>query len=118
MFTIISVVFLMVLAAVIMFKGGSMIKAYNQTTTQKVSPLIASGTGGVIFSVALIILGMNSWTIVDPGHNKVQVYLGEVQPTALAEGFSVVNPILDFVSFDLRKQLNGLKCQHRISSSL
>ena len=54
----------------------------------------------VLFLVAW--LGMNSYTTVSPGHNKVGTLFGEVSGQPLAEGFHIVNPILKFYIYDLR----------------
>lgn len=70
--------------------------------SERVSTAIPSSIAGGVVIFALVILGMNSFTIVEKGHNKVPVFLGEVQPVPLAEGFHIVNPILEFTTFDLR----------------
>ena len=54
----------------------------------------------VLFLVAWV--GMNSYTTVAPGHNKVGTLFGEVSGQPLAEGFHIVNPILKFYTYDLR----------------
>jgi len=54
----------------------------------------------VLFLVAWV--GMNSYTTVAPGHNKVGTLFGEVSGEPLAEGFHIVNPILKFYTYDLR----------------
>lgn len=60
----------------------------------------------VIYGV-LALLGLmvffNAYTTVEAGHNKVATLFGKVQPEPYAEGFHLVNPLLDFVSFDLRQ---------------
>ncbi len=50
----------------------------------------------------LIWVGMNSYTTVSPGHNKVATLFGDIRPDALDEGFHVVNPLLKFYTYDLR----------------
>lgn len=57
--------------------------------------------GGVL---ALLMVLFNSFTTVEAGHNKVATLFGEVQPEAYAEGLHIVNPLLNFVAFDLRQQ--------------
>ena len=52
----------------------------------------------------LIIVLFNSYTTVPAGHNKVATLFGKVQTEAYPEGFHFVNPLLNFVSFDLRQQ--------------
>jgi regulator of protease activity HflC (stomatin/prohibitin superfamily) len=46
---------------------------------------------------------LNSYTTVKAGHNKVATLFGEVQPEPLKEGFHFVNPLYNFVSFDIRQ---------------
>ncbi len=50
----------------------------------------------------LVWLGMNSYTTVSPGHNKVATLFGDIRPEPLDEGFHVVNPLLKFYTYDLR----------------
>ena len=59
----------------------------------------------VISVVALFVLvwvGMNSYTTVSPGHNKVATLFGEIRDEPLGEGFHIVNPFLKFYIYDLR----------------
>ncbi len=56
----------------------------------------------IIVTIVLIWLGMNSYTTVKPGHNKVATLFGEIQDEALQEGFHIVNPLLKFYAYDLR----------------
>ena len=64
----------------------------------KVTTAIAAG---IVLVVLLILL--NSYTTVNAGHNKVATLFGKVQLEPLAEGFHLVNPLYNFVSFDLRQ---------------
>ena len=50
----------------------------------------------------LIWVGMNSYTTVLPGHNKVATLFGEISGDPLDEGFHIVNPLLKFYTYDLR----------------
>jgi regulator of protease activity HflC (stomatin/prohibitin superfamily) len=50
----------------------------------------------------LIWVGMNSYTTVSPGHNKVATLFGEISGDPLDEGFHIVNPLLKFYTYDLR----------------
>ncbi len=61
----------------------------------------AAVVGAVLFSMIVI---LNSYTTVGAGHNKVATLFGKVQPEPYPEGFHIVNPLLDFVGFDLRQQ--------------
>ncbi len=54
----------------------------------------------VLFLLAWV--GMNSYTTVSPGHNKVAAFFGEIRDQPLPEGFHVVNPLLKFYTYDLR----------------
>jgi len=56
----------------------------------------------VVGLFVLIWIGMNSYTTVSPGHNKVATLFGDIRPDALDEGFHVVNPLLKFYTYDLR----------------
>jgi len=69
---------------------------------QKQTTFLPNAIAGGLFVFAVIILAMNSFTIVEKGHNKVATFLGAVQPTPYPEGFHIVNPILRFTTFDLR----------------
>lgn len=51
-----------------------------------------------------ILLVLNCFTAVEAGHNKVATLFGKVQPEAYDEGLHFVNPLLNFVDFDLRQQ--------------
>jgi len=61
-----------------------------------------AGSAGA--ALLLMIVLFNSYTTVPAGHNKVATLFGKVQNDAIAEGFHLVNPLLNFVSFDLRQQ--------------
>ena len=52
--------------------------------------------------IGLVIL-LNAYTTVEPGHNKVATLFGKVQPEPYKEGLHIVNPLLNFSSFDLRQ---------------
>ena len=56
----------------------------------------------VVGLFVLIWIGMNSYTTVSPGHNKVATLFGDIRPDALDEGFHIVNPLLKFYTYDLR----------------
>ena len=62
---------------------------------------IASLTMGGVLVVAVLI-GMNCYTTIPAGHNKVATLFGEVQVEPLGEGLHIVNPLLNFTQFDLR----------------
>jgi len=61
-----------------------------------------AGSAGI--ALLVLIVAFNSYTTVPAGHNKVATMFGKVQDEAYAEGFHMVNPLLNFVSFDLRQQ--------------
>ena len=56
----------------------------------------------IVVLFLLVLLGMNSYTTVAPGHNKVATLFGEIRDKPLAEGLHMVNPLLKFHTFDLR----------------
>jgi regulator of protease activity HflC (stomatin/prohibitin superfamily) len=58
---------------------------------------------GVVVLVVLMFGGRFVKTI-PPGHVGVAVLFGEVQPAAYPEGLHVVNPLLNWVEFDVRQQ--------------
>ncbi len=62
---------------------------------------IASLTIGGVLVVAVLI-GMNCYTTIPAGHNKVATLFGEVQAEPLGEGLHIINPLLNFTQFDLR----------------
>lgn len=55
-------------------------------------------------ALLLLIVVLNSYTTVEAGHNKVATMFGKVQSDPYEEGLHIVNPLLDFISFDLRQQ--------------
>ncbi len=61
-----------------------------------------AGYAGAGFLLLIVLL--NSYTTVPAGHNKVATLFGKVQKVAYPEGFHFVNPLFNFVSFDLRQQ--------------
>lgn len=64
----------------------------------KLTTTIAAVTG-----LVLLLIIFNSYTTVPAGHNKVATLFGKVQPEPYDEGLHIVNPLLNFVSFDLRQ---------------
>ena len=56
----------------------------------------------IVALIFLVWLGLNAYTTVKPGHNKVATLFGEIRPQPLPEGFHMVNPLLKFHNFDLR----------------
>ena len=57
----------------------------------------------VVTGLVLLLIIFNSYTTVSAGHNKVATLFGKVQPVPYDEGLHIVNPLLNFVSFDLRQ---------------
>lgn len=57
----------------------------------------------VIIAVVLLV-GVKSCTVVDPGMAGVQVTFGSVNETPLKEGMHVINPFSNVVEFDVRQQ--------------
>ncbi len=58
-----------------------------------------------ILLVVLLIGGMKSCTVIDPGTSGVQVTFGSVNETALKEGFHIINPFSSVTEFDVRQQV-------------
>ena len=59
--------------------------------------------GSVFIGLMVLIVVFNSYITVEAGHNKVATLFGKVRPEPYSEGFHIVNPLLNFVSFDLRQ---------------
>jgi len=59
--------------------------------------------GSVISGLMAALVMLNSFITVEAGHNKVATLFGKVQPEPYPEGFHIVNPLLNFASFDLRQ---------------
>lgn len=57
----------------------------------------------IAITALILIIVMNSYTTVKAGHNKVATLFGDVQSEPYKEGFHIVNPLLQFTSFDLRQ---------------
>ncbi len=56
-----------------------------------------------IVAIVMFMIFLKAFTTVEAGHNKVATLFGKVQPEPYPEGLHIVNPLLDFVSFDLRQ---------------
>ncbi len=56
----------------------------------------------IVIVIIVAAIGMNSYTTVSPGHNKVATLFGDVREEALDEGFHIVNPLYKFYEYDLR----------------
>jgi len=56
----------------------------------------------IVVIILAIGIGMNSFTTVAPGHNKVATLFGDIQNEPLDEGLHLVNPLLKFYNYDLR----------------
>ncbi len=59
--------------------------------------------GSVVIGLMTLIVMLNAYITVEAGHNKVATLFGKVRPEPYAEGFHIVNPLLNFVSFDIRQ---------------
>ena len=59
--------------------------------------------GTAVAALILLLIVFNAYTTVEAGHNKVATLFGKVRPKPYPEGFHIVNPLLKFVSFDLRQ---------------
>ena len=58
----------------------------------------------IVVLIILIWLGINSYTTVSAGHNKVATLFGEIRDQPLGEGFHLVNPLLKFHTEELPLQ--------------
>ena len=65
------------------------------------SSLTRAIVSAVVLLVALIV-GLNSFSIVQPGHAKVQVLFGKVRPEPLTEGFNLVNPFVSLTDYSIK----------------
>lgn len=57
----------------------------------------------IIALVVIVLIAMNSYITVKPGHNKVASLFGKVQEVPYDEGLHIVNPLLSFTVFDIRQ---------------
>ncbi len=67
----------------------------------KINPRLATGLAVILI---LIIFGGRFIRIIPPGHVGVAVLFGSVQDEPYPEGFHIVNPLLSFVTFDVRQK--------------
>jgi len=60
----------------------------------------------LLLAIALfvVIVGGRFFKVVPPGHVAVATLFGQVQDEAYPEGFHVVNPLLNWVDFDVRQK--------------
>lgn len=77
----------------------------------------------VVIAIILVYVGLNSYTTVPAGHNKVATLFGNIQDEPYEEGFHIVNPLLAFTSFDLRQITNtwqkvDVPSQDKLKSSM
>lgn len=57
---------------------------------------------GVLGSLAVVV-GLNSFTIVEPGKEKAGATLGTIHSEQYDSGFHIVNPLADFYEYDLQE---------------
>lgn len=62
---------------------------------------IKLGIAGVAGLIAVIV-GLNSYVIVDDGTVKTETFLGKVSPTPVTAGFNWVNPLASFDTFSTK----------------
>lgn len=60
---------------------------------------------GVIGGLGLVILALNSYTVVEDGEAKTAKLFGEIRPDVYRAGFYVVNPLMDFSTFDIKENM-------------
>lgn len=92
-------------------------KAYHRIFT------LGSPYWNVAVSTALtaVFLVLSAFLVVAPGTNQVKTVFGSVDPKPLEAGVHLVNPLADFVEYDLRQQTTTLddvtlQTQDRLSS--
>ncbi|PSV00933.1 SPFH domain-containing protein [Photobacterium kishitanii] len=56
-----------------------------------------------LVAAAIATLALNSYTIVGAGTVKTATYFGDVQDTYYREGLHIVNPLLDFDTWDIKE---------------
>jgi regulator of protease activity HflC (stomatin/prohibitin superfamily) len=71
---------------------------------QNRTPSLTQTIVGITSLICLLIFASNIYTTVGAGHNKIATLFGEVQSEPYSEGFHLVNPLLSFITFDLRQQ--------------
>lgn len=94
-------VFLLVLGAIAALVGLGMViigRVRDGTTEANLRPM-----GAALLVVGLLLAGLSTFRVVDPGRVGVPVLFGDVKKT-LPAGFHVVNPFLDIVEMDVRTQ--------------
>lgn len=65
-----------------------------------------------ILAGILIIIGLNSYTIISTGHKGVVVLFGKVdEKNVLSEGLHIVNPLTNIIEIDVRRQKESFKTQ-------
>ena len=69
---------------------------------RRIKALLYSGISVLASGLALAIFW--SITVVAPGTVKVQVLFGTVQTQTLSEGLHIINPLIDLVTYDVRRQ--------------
>lgn len=60
--------------------------------------------GGSVLVSGLVLAAIWSVTVVAPGNVKVQVLFGTVLEETLSEGFHIINPLVNLVAYDVRRQ--------------
>lgn len=79
---------------------------------------------GVLLLAFVVILGFNSYTVVQDGTVKVGKFMGKVDPVAYTPGFNApVNPLMSFDTYstkDIRLQMKGLQVpsQDKLKSNI
>lgn len=74
-------------------------------------------------ALTIVFLILSAFLVVAPGTNQVKTVFGSVDPKPLEAGVHLVNPLADFVEYDLRQQTTTLEdvtlqTQDRLSSMI
>lgn len=70
----------------------------------------------------LVLIGLNSFTIVNDGEEKVGRLLGEIQAEVYTAGLHIVNPMMDFDTYNIKEKLAtvdniGIPSQDKFTST-
>ncbi len=107
----------LILAPVLILAGIGIVKAASSSAKKGASlpgyVLIIAGLGALLASMIIT---------VPAGHVKVATLFGKVQDATYHEGLHVVNPLLDFTSFDLRqkthKETAGIPAEDKLITGM
>lgn len=107
----------LILAIILFFVGFLLLKAPNQDKKE----FFKFAAIGTFIAAGLVLLSTMIIT-VPAGHVKVATFFGKVQDNTFREGLHVVNPLLDFTTFDLRqkthKETAGIPAEDKLITTM